>query len=131
MIASGDFSDFGFSNEMVTMHDTAYKAISSVDGGWEFMRTYTPEEGLGFMFSEPPPLLIQINEAINSLYDAHSGMSYGEIMRQMEFIAKKGWLKFVSAVSERQNRNIAKNSWEDFISEVAERQKLKVAAAEL
>ena len=36
--------------------EDAYKAVSSVDGGWEFLKTFTPEEKRGFMFSSHPML---------------------------------------------------------------------------
>lgn len=99
----GDFSQFifkdadeeYFSNQLlITMHDTAYKAVSYVDGGWEFMRSYIPGED-GFLFSKPPPILKAINDKLESLYDGHSGASYAAIMRRMENIAKNGWPAFV------------------------------------
>lgn len=66
----------------------AYTAISSVEGGWDFLKTYTPAHG--FMYSIPPPKLQEINIAISKSYEGHSGASYAITMRNMEYIAKNG-----------------------------------------
>jgi hypothetical protein len=62
------------------------------------MKTYVPEAGKGFMFSNPPPKLQHINNKIHELYDGHSGGSYGWTMRQIEDIAKNGWEAWVTRV---------------------------------
>jgi hypothetical protein len=66
--------------------ENAYNAVSSVDGGWEFMKTFTPEDKKGFMFSTHP-MLTKIGEKLD---DGHSGSSYGWTMRNIEYIAKHG-----------------------------------------
>lgn len=79
------------------MIESGFKAVSSVDGGWDFLSTYDPGEG-GFMFSRPPPKMEEINDAINKLYGGHSGASYGMTMRILQFIAKNGWEAYVQRV---------------------------------
>lgn len=83
--------DFAKVNGEELMLQTAYDAISDVDGGWEFMKNYYT---LSFMMEDPPEKLIEINNNILRLYDGHSGVSYGYTMRNMEFIAKNGLDKF-------------------------------------
>ena len=65
----------------------AHRAITTCNL-WDWIQTYEPEEGRGFMFSRHPNLE-RINAAM--LYTDHSGSSYGWTMRVMESIAKKGW----------------------------------------
>ncbi len=91
----GDFSFITDSHE-VTMLDSAYKAVSSVDNAWEFLKTYSPPEGEGFMFVRNAPYkLTQIEHAILDADSGHSGSSYGFVMRAMEYIAKNGWDGYV------------------------------------
>ena len=66
----------------------AYDAVTECNL-WEWMRTYSPNDGMGFMFSSHPNLT-EINKHMKML-DDHSGASYGWTMRQLESIAKKGW----------------------------------------
>jgi hypothetical protein len=94
--AAGTF-DWMKDRHSAQMVESAYRAVSSVEG-WEFMKTYVPEAGKGFMFSTPPPRMQQINDKIYELYDGHSGSSYGWTMRQIEDIAKKGWEAWVTRV---------------------------------
>lgn len=58
---------------------------------WDWMKTFEPEEGKGFMFSDHPNLEL-IRE--NSSYGGHSGSSYGWTMRMMQCIAQMGWEDF-------------------------------------
>lgn len=60
-------------------------------GLWEWMSTYNPASGDGFMFSSHPNL-DKIGEAMK--YQGHSGSSYGWTMRMMQKIARLGWDKF-------------------------------------
>jgi hypothetical protein len=69
------------------MLQDAYQAITACDL-WEWMRTYAPEDGRGFMFGNHPNQE-KINEKMT--YTGHSGASYGWTMRAMEDIAKNGW----------------------------------------
>ena len=87
--------DFSFINDKMskTMAEDTYKAVSKTEGGWEFLKTYTPEEGKGFMFSSHE-MLDRIS-ANMELHDQHSGSSYAWCMRQVECIAKKGWSSYV------------------------------------
>ena len=97
-IPEGDFAALYKDPMSVEMLDKAFRAIKSVDGGLQFMKTYSPDEDKGFMFSKPPPMLAKINEAISKSYDGHSGSSYGWTMRNMESIAKRGWDGYAKAV---------------------------------
>ncbi len=88
----GDFTFLADYSHEVQMLDSAYKAVSSVDGAWDFLKTYSPPEGEGFMFVRNPPLkLKQIEDAILAADGGHSGSSFGFVMRAMEYIAKNGW----------------------------------------
>ncbi len=72
------------------MIESAFQAVSSVEGGWDFLSTYDPGNG-GFMFSTPPPKMKEIDDAVNNSYGGHSGASYGITMRVIQYIAKYGW----------------------------------------
>ena len=71
----------------VTLLRDAYTAVTKCEL-WEWLKTYSPEEGRGFMFSSHPNL-DRINNEMT--YTGHSGASYGWTMRVIENIAKKGW----------------------------------------
>jgi hypothetical protein len=77
-----------FDREMIR---SGFEAVESVEGGWEFLRTYTPPVDQGFMFSLPTGKRLEIDEAISNRYPGHSGASYGCTMRVLEMIAKQGW----------------------------------------
>ncbi len=96
-VPRGDFSSLTLGDWDREMIESGFKAVDSVEGGWEFLRTYDPGHG-GFMFSSPPPKMEEINDAVNKFYGGHSGASYGGTMRNLEFIAKKGWDAFVQRV---------------------------------
>lgn len=80
--------DFSFIRDNATRYfvEDAYKAVSSIEGAWDFLKSYTPAENNGFMFSSDP-MLDKIGAKLDQ---AHSGASYGYTMRQMEYIAKNG-----------------------------------------
>lgn len=89
-VARGDFNALNLPTWDREMIESAYKAVESVPGGWEFLSTYDPGDG-GFMFSKPPPKMEEINDAVNREYGGHSGASYGMTMRVIQYIAKYGW----------------------------------------
>ena len=84
-------TDFSFIRDAGYRRDVedAYHAIGTVDGGWEFMRTFEPQ--MGFMLSTDP-MLSQIYGVMNM--EHHSGASLAGVMRAMEMIAKKGFAEF-------------------------------------
>jgi hypothetical protein len=71
----------------VKMLADAYQAITACDL-WLWLKTFRPEEGKGFMFSNHPNL-----ERIEKemAFGGHSGASWAWTMRTMESIAKNGW----------------------------------------
>jgi hypothetical protein len=73
------------------MIQSGFEAVESVEGGWEFLRTYEPPKDQGFMFSLPTGKRVEIDDAIANRYPGHSGGSYGTTMRILEYIAKHGW----------------------------------------
>ena len=89
--APGDFTGLALSDWERQMVQTGYEAVSAVEGGWEFLKTYEPPADQGFMFSEPTGLRKQIDTEIETRYGGHSGASYGMTMRVLERIAKQGW----------------------------------------
>ncbi len=88
--ARGNFAGLNLPKWDREMIESGFQAVSSVEGGWEFLSTYDPGQG-GFMFSSPPPKMNEINDAVNRLYGGHSGASYGCTMRVLQYIAKRGW----------------------------------------
>jgi hypothetical protein len=73
------------------MIQSGFEAVESVDGGWEYLRTYEPPEDKGFMFSRPPPKGQEIEDAVLHRYSGHSGSSFGCTMRVLQLIARIGW----------------------------------------
>lgn len=71
--------------------------IDAVTGAemWDWLKTYEPDEGKGFMYSDHPNL-DKINDRMNRLYSGHSGSSYGWTMRQLQYIAKNGFDSYVN-----------------------------------
>lgn len=84
------YSDF----EAMMLQD-ADDAITKCDL-WEWLASYTPEEGKGFMFSNHPNLT-KIDAALK--YQGHSGSSYGWTMRTMQRVARLGWATFAEVTS--------------------------------
>lgn len=70
---------------------SAFEAVESVEGGWDFLRSYSPPADQGFMFTLPTGKLLDISTAVENRYPGHSGASYGCTMRVIEYIAKNGW----------------------------------------
>ena len=73
------------------MLESGIQAVNAVEGGWEFLRTYSPPADQGFMFSLSYGKRKEIDTEIEKRYPGHSGASYGGTMRDLEFIAKQGW----------------------------------------
>lgn len=89
-VSRGNFNALNLPKWDREMIESAFQAVDSVPGGWDFLSTYEPGEG-GFMFSQPPPKMEEINDAVNRAYGGHSGASYGCTMRVIQYIAKYGW----------------------------------------
>jgi hypothetical protein len=92
--APGNFNGLNLPSWDREMIGSGYQAVSAVEGGWEFLKTYEPPEGQGFMFSTPPPKLKEIDDEISKRYGGHSGASYAMTMRTLQYIAKNGWDSF-------------------------------------
>jgi hypothetical protein len=82
------------------MIQSGFEAVQSVEGGWEFLKTYDPPADQGFMFSAPPPKQQEIDEEISKRYGGHSGASYGCTMRVLQSIAKYGWAHYAKRMLE-------------------------------
>jgi hypothetical protein len=105
MIPRGDFTSLDLNDWQHEMIESGFKAVSSVDGGWEFLSTYEPSDG-GFQYARHPPKMEEINTAIDKFYGGHSGGTYGDTMRLLQFIAKEGWDAYVTMVGvKRKNPN--------------------------
>lgn len=63
-------------------------ALCSVDGAWDFLRNYEPEEGKGFMFSSLPEKGQQIQDALIRVNPGHSGASLALLIRHLQLIAR-------------------------------------------
>jgi hypothetical protein len=90
----GNFDGLNLPTWDKEMIQSGFEAVESVEGGWEFLRTYTPPADQGFMFSLPTGKRLEIDEAISNRYGGHSGASYGMTMRVLEYIAKQGWERY-------------------------------------
>lgn len=89
--AYGNFDALNLPQWDREMIESGFQAVESVEGGWEFLRTYEPPEDKGFMFSRPPPKGQEIEDAVLHRYGGHSGASYGCTMRVLQYIAREGW----------------------------------------
>jgi hypothetical protein len=89
--AFGDFNGLNLPKWDREMIESGFKAVSSVEGGWDFLKSYSPPKDQGFMFSASVGKRKEIDDAIDREYGGHSGGSYGQTMRILEFIAKQGW----------------------------------------
>jgi hypothetical protein len=59
---------------------------------WEWLRTFDPNAGEGFMLTNHPNL----NKIIASMkYEGHSGSSFAWTMRTLQTVARIGWTEFV------------------------------------
>ncbi len=102
--AFGNFDPLGFDEHEKEMLHAGFQAVDSVEGGWEFLRTYEPPEDKGFMFSLPTGKRAEIDEAISARYGGHSGSSYGWTMRVLEAIAKMGWESWAKHILQTRKR---------------------------
>lgn len=98
-MSEGDFSSLSIGDWERTMLEDAYKAVTKAKR-WDFLRRTDVPGPKGFMFSEWPQM-----KDIDSFmeYGGHSGATYGMTMREMEFIAKKGWDAFAAKYKTKQN----------------------------
>ena len=67
-----------------------YDAIEKLNL-WNWLYSFSPEEGKGFMFSFTPEIQL-IGIETDSM--GHSGASFAFCMRHMEKIAKSGWTEY-------------------------------------
>lgn len=105
----GNFDELGLDSLDKEMIQSGFEAVESVEGGWEFLRTYTPPADQGFMFSLPTGKRLEIDDAISNRYGGHSGSSYGWTMRNLECIAKEGWETWATlCLKEKQRKALEK-----------------------
>ena len=105
--AFGNFGPLGFPEYEKEMLHAGFQAVDSVEGGWEFLRTYEPPADQGFMFSLSTGKRLEIDNAISNRYGGHSGSSYGWTMRNLEAIAKKGWDTWAEEVLQQRKQGPA------------------------
>ena len=86
----GDFSFIDDLHERALFLD-AFTAITLTES-WQLMRD--GPGSAGYMFTNPDGM--KKVEAAMKHMDSHSGGSYACVMRDMEFIAKHGWNKYVA-----------------------------------
>jgi hypothetical protein len=101
------FRRLGFTAEEAMMLNDMFQAITEANQ-WDWMRTYTPEEKRGFVFSDAPQLK-EIDKHVQ--YQGHSGTSYAWTMRHMQYIAQHGLEGLAKA------RGVSFD-WETFLREV-------------
>ncbi len=88
----GDFSFIKDESSREMIKD-AYNATTKTEGGWEFIKTFTPPMDRGFMWCSHPKLSEIDNKM--EMDNQHSGGSYAWTMRNIEYIGKHGWSAFV------------------------------------
>lgn len=91
IVKEGDFKSLKIDKWELEMLEDAYQAVSE-SKRWGFLKREDVPGKNGFMFSDWPELK-DINLYMG--YGGHSGASYGWTMREMEYIAKKGWDAYV------------------------------------
>lgn len=89
-VAEGDFQSLKMDDWNREMLEDAYKAVTKANR-WDFLRRTDVPGPNGFMFSDWPQMK-DIDTFME--YGGHSGASYGCVMREMEYIAKRGWDAF-------------------------------------
>lgn len=82
--------EFIESQDTRNMIENGYQSINCLEL-WNFLSTFEPEEGKGFMFSDCE----EINKICQKMEElpnppGHSGASFGVTMRHLQFIAKNG-----------------------------------------
>ena len=85
----GNFSfiDDSMLNDMLT-HD--YNVIESIPGAWDALRNHDPKKS--FMWETEGEIWTEIRSL---MWGGHSGASQSLCLRDLEFIAKYGWEKYV------------------------------------
>ena len=86
-----------FGDNEIAMIQAGIDAVTGAEM-WDWLKTYEPDEGKGFMYSDHPNL-DKINDRMNRLYGGHSGSSYGWTMRQLQYIAKNGFDSYVNVIN--------------------------------
>ena len=85
MAAPGDFSNMKYSNEL----DDAYKAVTIAEA-WDWLKNF--DDSRGFVFCTDPTM----TKIYKNIRYEHSGSSFAWVMREMQFIAKSGWVAYIS-----------------------------------
>jgi hypothetical protein len=117
--AYGNFDGLNLPAWDKQMIQSGFEAVESVEGGWEFLRTYTPPEDQGFMFSKPTGKRQELDDAISNRYPGHSGASYGCTMRVLEFIAKRGWETYAKDVLDKHGAPPGKLEFTQFLDSIS------------
>lgn len=91
-----------YSTFEVPLLEDAYLAVNAA-GMMDWIASYTPEEGRGFMLGSHPNQHL-INAHLK--FAGHSGASYGWTMRVIQDIARRGWEEHRNHV--RQIRAVSK-----------------------
>lgn len=86
-----------FGDNEIAMVQAGIDAVTGAEM-WDWLNTYEPDAGKGFMYSEHPNL-DKINDRMQKLYNGHSGSSYGWTMRQLQYIAKNGFDAYVDVIN--------------------------------
>ena len=66
---------------------------------WDFMKNESPPDNSGYVFWDHNNVML-ISELLDT--DAHSGYCFSICMKNMEFIAKKGWDNYVNYINKTQ-----------------------------
>jgi hypothetical protein len=91
-IIPGEFNYINDKNYKI-MLVTAWKAIDKLEL-WDFVK----QDIESFACSTDPRLRCILNEIEKLGYDGHSGVSFGLVMRNMQYIAKNGEEEFIKMV---------------------------------
>jgi hypothetical protein len=88
MNAQGDFSNIGNPDIL----DDAYKAVTLAEA-WDWLKNPAIPGNRGFMMLSDPML----SKIMKHMKHDHSGLSFTWVMREMEFIAKNGWVEYIKS----------------------------------
>jgi hypothetical protein len=83
--------DYSFIKDKLTRYYIidALAAIQNIDGAWEYIKNYNPEDK-GYSFANHPI----INEVSSKMDSGHSGASFGMTIRYVKYIIDLGYEGF-------------------------------------
>ena len=120
----GNFDGLNIPSSERNAIESAYQAVSSVQGGWEHMKTFDPGEG-GFFLNPATGKQKEIEEAVLKNYGGHSGASYACTMRVIQFIGRYGWNRYAQEMLDKYGPPHKKSELETFLENTEKNENLR------